>query len=323
MKKFTKAMSVIAIASLLGLVGVQTALATPTPGTLADENQIFVMQYDSNVSADLVTIDPSTGLTAQVGSSALDEGWSGASFNPADGQIYAINLHEWADPYTLYSFDPSTGEATVIGNLPDGVSAGALAIDADGNGYLIDWDQNLYSIDLATAQTTLIGTLSASAGADIYSFAINPVDGRAYAIEFYGTGDLLEIDLENATSTVVVSHLDSLLGYFVCALTFDSNGTAWFQVEQNVAELWSADINDFVETAQFETQYFNPDDASDAFYTEALAVTYPVGAASSGHDELAATGVPADLVVGATAIAGLAVLTGARLVVRRRRSEQN
>lgn len=294
MKRVVSSLSAVALVGVASVFGMTAANATPTPGTLADGNELFVMEYDNNLTEDFVSVDVATGLTTTVGTSSLDSGWSGASFNPADGQIYAIELHEWNDPYTLHSIDPATGTVTEIGDLPGGVSAGALAIDADGNGYLIDWDENLYSIDLSDASTTLIGSFTAGGFGDVYGFAINPVDGRAYFAEFYGNYDLYEIDLADASTTLIVDNYRAILGDYSAAFAFDSNGTAWFQVERNTAELWSADINDLAATAQFESQVFNPDDAADAFYFEAMAITYPVdGIADSGGSDggLAETGL--------------------------------
>lgn len=294
MSRVVSSLSVVALAGVVCVLGATAANAAPTPGTLADGNELFVMEYDNNLTEDFVSVDVATGLTTKVGTSSLDSGWSGASFNPADGQIYAIELHEWNDPYTLHSINPATGAVTEIGALPDGVSAGALAIDADGNGFLIDWDENLYSIDLSDASTTLIGSFTAGGFGDVYGFAINPVDGRAYFAEFYGSHDIYEIDLSDASTTLIVNDYNVVFGQDSAAFAFDSNGTAWFQVERNTAELWSADINDFEATAQFETQVFNPDDAADAFYFEAMAITFPVdGIADSGAGDggLAETGL--------------------------------
>lgn len=319
MNKFVKSAGAFLLAAVLGIFGAQSASAV-TPGTMADGNVLLAFPFDGNVAADLVSVDPVTGLTTQIGTSELGTGWSGASYNPADGQVYVIRLHDWNDPYTLYSVDPGTGEFTEIADLPGGVSAGAIAIDADGNAYLIDWDERVYSFDLTDASVTLIGSFTASAGSDVYAFAINPVDGRAYAFGFYGDGDLLEINLDDGSATVVAEDYDADLGYFVCALAFDSNGTAWFQVEQNQAELWSGDINDLAATAQLQDQFFNPDDSSDNIYTEALAIVTSNAASSSGAgNSLAETGVPAGQMLWTGALACVAVATGAVAVARRKR----
>lgn len=319
MKRVVSSLSAVALAGVASVFGMTAANATPTPGTLAEGNNLYVLEYDGAVSGDFLLADVATGHTTRVGSSALNTGWSGASFNPADGLIYALELHEWNDPYTLHSIDPATGAVTEIGDLPDGVSAGALAIDADGNGYLIDWDENLYSIDLSDASTILIGSFTSGGFGDVYAFAINPVDGRAYIAEFYGDYDIFEIDLSDATISTVFAGYDAMLAQGIAALAFDESGTAWFETDRNTAELWSADINDFEGTAQFETQMFNPDNTEDPIYFEALAITYPVdGIADSGGSDsgLAETGI-ADM----TALwlgAGFTVAGASFLVMRRR-----
>lgn len=317
MNRITTLMSAVAVTSVVAFMGVPAAFGAPVPGTLAEGNEMFVFEYDNNLTEDLVSVDVATGLTTTVGTSAFGDGWSGASFNPADGQIYALHLHGWTDPYTLYSIDPVTGVFTEIGDLPDGVSAGALAIDADGNGYLIDWDERLYSIDLTDATTTLIGSFTMSGG-DVYAFAINPVDGRAFFLEFYGGKDLYEIDLTDASTTLVVDGYHLTVGTDSAVLAFDSNGTAWLQVERNTAELWSADIDNFAATAQYETQFFNPDDQSDPFYTEAFAIVYPTdGGSANEQGGLAATGLEdANLWTGA-ALGTFLVAAGAVVIARR------
>lgn len=311
MNKFFASATTAVIASALVLVGTQSAQAAVTPGALVSGSKIFALECDDNVTNDLLAVDPSTGQTTVVGSSGQDGCWSGAVFNPVDDKIYALDMNDWEEPYTLFSFDPTTGAATEIANLPAGVSGAAMAIGTDGSAYLIDWEDDLYSIDLTDASTTLIGNM-AFAG-EVYSFAINPVDGRAYVLEWNGDWKFGEVDLSDGTYTNITTNYRTLIEAGNAGLAFDSNGTAWLQVEQNTAELWSADINDLEGTAQYESQYFNPDDATDPIYTEAIAIAY--GLAPAG---LADTGISSEQ-LGATAALAFATLAGGVTILAYRR----
>ncbi|MFM2412593.1 MAG: hypothetical protein RLZZ587_926 [Actinomycetota bacterium] len=316
MNKFAATASAIFLTGALSLAGTQAAQAAVTPGTLVPGSQLFVFEFDDAFTGDLLTLDPGTGVTTPKGSSALGGGWSGSAFNPTDGKIYVIGIHNWADPYTLYSVEPATGEFSEIADLPVGVSAGALAISREGEAYLIDWNEELYSFDLTDASVTSIGNTETFG--DTYSFAINPVDGRAYVLSFdYDDveNNLVEVDLSDGSTTLILADYDTVTGKKSGALAFDSNGTAWLQMESGQAELWSADINDFAATARFESYFLNPTDNEDRFYTEAIAIATGL----PDEHELAETGVSTEQLAFSGAVAFAAVAGGATIAIRRRR----
>ncbi|MFG0258320.1 MAG: hypothetical protein ACF8GE_10500 [Phycisphaerales bacterium JB043] len=97
-------------------------------GGLAYDGTTMYAVDASGVSATLYTVDLATGAATAVGA-VLDGGATaltitGLEFGD-DGVLYALTSFTDATPYTLYSVDPSTGTATLIGSMATALNGGA------------------------------------------------------------------------------------------------------------------------------------------------------------------------------------------------------
>ncbi len=151
--------------------GAATLVGSPLGQTLSimgmtcspDGTLYAVGQLDSADPAfnSLYTVNRETGLASRIGSTdVLDpldpSGSSGflmaLAFAP-DGTLYGANAS------TLFSIDPSTGEATKVVDFVGVTYVMGLAIDNNGNFYVSDWAlprSSIYALNVATGVATPI-----------------------------------------------------------------------------------------------------------------------------------------------------------------------
>jgi len=183
-------------ASLIGDTGVNTPVglaADPYSGTVWGVN----LQSDFDT---LHTVDLQTGRFSLVGSLGLRLGGSdaGLTYNPNSNLIYATS--EGTD--SLYSIDPTTGQATEVGSTGI-VNPHGLAYDhvhdilyaASGA-----TTRSLYRVDPLNGAASLIGTLSPSSGQS--GLAYDFVNEVLY-VNFSSGNELYTVDVTDATTTLV------------------------------------------------------------------------------------------------------------------------
>jgi outer membrane protein assembly factor BamB len=138
----------------------------------------------------LVTVDQATGLAVAVGASTGIKNLMALSF-AADGTLYAGS---W-DTNNLYTIDPLTGAATVVGSL--GFN-GIMDLDFDSHGNLFALSNSLYQVNTATGAGTLVTALDNGC---LMGMAIDSAN------RFYGTDyctsntPLYEINTANGSLT--------------------------------------------------------------------------------------------------------------------------
>ena len=172
---------------------------------LGDEDTFYAINNDSRA---FLAVDVATGETNQVGTStpsSSDETWTEMATDPTDGTVYA------STGTNLYTLDPETGEATLVGpfNTPEGETMIAIAVDTDGNIYghgidLSDAPDKLFSIDPETGAASLIG----STGVDAFfaqGMDFDPDTGQLYMAWYQGggVGGLRTVDPETGASELV------------------------------------------------------------------------------------------------------------------------
>lgn len=120
-----------------------------TAYVLSNDNKFYKVDVATGVYTQLGTITP-TG--AGSGSS-----WTGAEFNPVDGELYAL-ASDLANTYLFkIDIDGLTAENIGLTGNPGSIS---LMINGSGQGFTHDLvDDALYGIDLETGVATLIGSL--------------------------------------------------------------------------------------------------------------------------------------------------------------------
>ena len=156
-------------------------------------NQIL---YGIEVDSDtLVTIDTVTGAVTTVGPLNYGFASSGLAYNSDNNLLYTSRSGG------LYSIDPTTGAATLVGTgMPP--SSTAMAYDSNrGRLYLVDPSlRQLHHVDPATAQITLIGDLGSSAA--LSGLAYDPESDTIYLSNPAGY-NLYTLDVNTGAATQV------------------------------------------------------------------------------------------------------------------------
>jgi hypothetical protein len=172
---------------------------------------------DFGPPTDFVLIDPNTAATQVVGTipycSSVTE-IPDMDFHPG-GQLYG-----WTANGDLVAIQHGTGQVSFVGS--SGISAsGGFAIDRNGTAFLAGNGSSgaLRTVNLATAQTTIVATLSGSpAGFGIPAMKFDPDTGVLYAInQNSGGANLVTINPTTGATTNLgptLGGLDALA--FVC-----------------------------------------------------------------------------------------------------------
>lgn len=111
----------------------------------------------------LGTIDKSTGTYTQLGSVSgilANHNVDGLATDPTTGTIYIVSSDGFTGSSALYTLDPATRIATLIGTQSAAKYLVELAFDLSGNLYTTSLDtDSLYKFDKLNGQVTLIGAL--------------------------------------------------------------------------------------------------------------------------------------------------------------------
>ena len=173
--------------------------------TVAD-NRIYTLTYTYNEYTDVETnvvkiYDSGTGelISSYEGTTPM-QAWDTA-VDPTTGTIYGIFFNDNTDGYVFGTIDYEERVRTAIADLPS-VMMG-LAINAQGEAFVIDPAGGLYSIDKQSGKMTLIGQTGAASYFNT-SATIDPTTGiMYYAINDIGIGALYMIDVTNAETTLL------------------------------------------------------------------------------------------------------------------------
>lgn len=123
---------------------------------------------------------------------------AGLDYNSANGKLY--NYNGSGGSGSLYTIDPSTGAATLVGS--NGQFLDGLAIDVAGHAFGIDgiFSNALYSVDLATGAATQIGGLGFSPNEQ---FGLTFADGILYGLN--SAGRLYSFNTTTGAGTFLVN----------------------------------------------------------------------------------------------------------------------
>ncbi|PKL95765.1 MAG: hypothetical protein CVV18_04215 [Gammaproteobacteria bacterium HGW-Gammaproteobacteria-8] len=184
-----------------------TNLAASIPALYSadfDQNSGVLYAVDNDTFS-IGTVDLNTGVYTQNGSitGTITGTVTGLAWDPTDGSWYLTVGN------TLYSVDPDTGVASLIGDT--GLTTLIeIKFDASGQLYATDIDDDsLYAIDKTNAGATLIGALGFNlsfAQGMAYDYTTDTMWGWLY--QGGGLVDWATIDLTSGTATSVVNFVN-------------------------------------------------------------------------------------------------------------------
>ena len=176
---------------------------------LGDASTYYVINSDNNA---FIEVDAETGATTQIGTSTPANGgdsWSELATDPTDGTLYASTGSD------LYTIDPSTGEATLVGSFNFGGLMIAIAVDDEGVMYGHDIvNDAIYTINKDTGVATQLGSTGVDANF-AQGMDFDPVTGELYMAWYQGggAGGLRIVDRATGNTTLVGPFQGDELGY--------------------------------------------------------------------------------------------------------------
>jgi len=164
-----------------------------------DFSTLYVLEYNTNA---LYTIDTATATPALIGPSTPLSGevWTGMT-GAVDGTLYAASTN--VSRSTLYTINPSTGAATVVGQITNAPGIIAIAINPAGEMFGVDIvGNNLVRIDPATGAGTVVGPLGVNANY-AQGLDFDDLSGTLYWASYSASGELRTINTTTGASTLV------------------------------------------------------------------------------------------------------------------------
>jgi streptogramin lyase len=161
----------------------------------------------------LTSIDLATGDTTEIGETEIPQSTRGMAIAP-DGTLYG------ASNGSLYTFDTSTGAATLVGSFGCCNTVEAMAFDSSGALWLVSGNpSSLFSVDPVTGEATEVGDVNEG----LLTGLAATCDGTILATD--GDDDeLIAIDPATADATTVGDFgVDIGMG----SLSFDASGELW------------------------------------------------------------------------------------------------
>jgi len=154
-------------------------------------------------SNELLTFDPATGVGTAGPTLSITDSITSIAFDPVTGVLYGnTTVGFGAGVDELYSIDPTTGVATLIGAIGYG-NVYALGFDQSGVLFGIsDSTDELIRINTGTGSGTLVGSTGLSLAFDLAS---RPEDGVMFVADS-GTLSLYTIDTTTGLTTAVGSY---------------------------------------------------------------------------------------------------------------------
>lgn len=143
---------------------------------------------------------PNNGTLEAVGSLGIDAaGLSNFDIAPDGSAIASIIT---AGGQGLYEINLTTGQATLIGNLPGTMSIVGLAIPSEPIAYVVDGANTLHYVNPMTGATTTTKTLTGlQAGETLYGIDMRPATGQLFAIG--STGRIYTINMASGAAAAV------------------------------------------------------------------------------------------------------------------------
>jgi hypothetical protein len=219
-----------------GIVFYDTTLLPPVPGP-SEQSHL----YSVDVATPYITlVDPSTGADTGIRGITLSgftvTGSNGLAIDPTSGVLYAVVKAISSNggfSRRLVTLDPTTGNATLVGN--PGEPLAGIAFDSVGNLYGVSGEggsspESIFAINKTTAQSSVLYVLSDDDGGEAIAFNTN--DGLLYRASGWTNPIFEKIHLASGTITDVPLSGDIQSLDEATALAYDSDrnlfvGSKW------------------------------------------------------------------------------------------------
>jgi len=196
--------------------GVWTAIG-PTPAVYGSAflNGDFSKLYAVSATNKLYTVDTATAVATTVGAAVpyRSESWTGLTAS-VTGTLYGASTD--CSRSTLYTMDPATGAASMIGKITGAPCIIDIAMNVAGDMYGVDIAKDmLVKINPATGEGTLIGSIGFNAN-HAQGLSFEPTSGVLYYAAFNndtfeGRGELRMVDIATGNTTLVGPFPDGAL----------------------------------------------------------------------------------------------------------------
>jgi hypothetical protein len=197
---------------------------------------LFASKAAVVATSDLYTLNPETAEATSIG--ATGHAFTALAFDPTSGVLYgATSNNSAATIRALYTLDPATGTATLIGQFKLGGTGSATPIGDlafDSTGQLWGWSGTtgqIHQIDKATgAYTSPLGSTAIGVPAAAIGFAAD--DTLYYLVRHSGTENRLYTVAmpppTGGTLTLVGTLTPSGTGFYPSSASFDEDGLLWW-----------------------------------------------------------------------------------------------
>jgi len=169
-----------------------------------DYSKLYVID---EASEHLHTLDVHTGVTATVGQcpTFIDYTWTGVTSTP-DGTLYGVSVSADSSRSYLHRISTSGGSVTVIGRIYNAPAVIDIAIDADGEMYGVDIENdNLIRINTSTGSGTVVGSIGFDANF-VQGMDFDPATGVLYYAAYnddWDQGELRTVNTATGATTYI------------------------------------------------------------------------------------------------------------------------
>jgi hypothetical protein len=199
-----------------------------------DFSQLYALVYADNK---LVKVNTANATVTDIAACAPggSDGWTGMAVDPTTGILYAS---AFGAVNNLYTINPTTGAATLIGQITNADLVIGIAINAAGQMYGLDLGDYLISINKATGAGTVIGSIGYDANY-AQDLAFDVVNNVLYVAAYNNTTGLAELRVADTTTGNT-----TLIGAFSASdlevdgfATMTYAGKRWAQVATNAGAI--------------------------------------------------------------------------------------
>jgi hypothetical protein len=183
--------------------GLQAALASPAglcaTSTGAVEPPIFV---GTDPAGRIMTLSRTTGGFGTVGTTGVGGVFAGLAYDRGRARFYASRFNPQG-PDELYTIQPSTGAATLVGNIAGAADITGLAFDPNTD-TLYGIDQSTGSLHRISFVTGAASPVGAASNPNIGALDFDPTTSTLYGLEDHPTLGTRLVRLSTATGQMTV-----------------------------------------------------------------------------------------------------------------------